>query len=175
MSGTGKYTVYAPTATDQHTLLNRLFHSSDPTLRPIAQDLVGKEEDVRIATVDLARLHLQPAHQTGDPGHFPNGVDLDFTYGEDPALAPATDTVKWTRPGDPAFSYAPDVSSPGPGRTAGTDKNVDPKVSSTDIKPNYVAGAPDTGTKSPLATNAKIVAANILGVPGKLGDSGGNV
>jgi hypothetical protein len=169
MSGTGKYTVYAPPASDKNTLLNKLFHSADSVQKPIVQDLVGKETDARDAIVALGKTHLAPAHQAGDLGYFPSGVDLNF------AGAPKTEDVKWALAGDPANPYAPDITSPGPGKTDGTDKASDPQIKTTDLKPNYVPQAPGTGTKSPAATNAKIVAANLLGVAGKLGDSGGNV
>lgn len=169
MSGNGKYTVYAPPASDKNTLLNKLFHSNDATEKPIVQDLVGKEEDARNAVVEVAKTNLTPPHQAGDMGYFPAGVDLDFRN------APKTEDVKWAAAGDPANPYVPDLSSPGPGKTEGADKDVDPQIKTVDLKPNYVPGAPNTGTKSPVATAAKIVAANLLGVSGKLGDSGGNV
>ena len=178
MSGTGKYTQYAPPASDKNTLLNKLFHSADSTQKPIVQDLVGKETDARAAVVDIAKAQLQPAHQAGDLGYFPAGVDLDFT-GKSASVQPPDTAegkdVKWTNPGDPANSYVPDITSPGPGKTNGIDKSQDPKIAVKDLKPNYVPASPGTGTKSPTATNAKVVAANLLGVPGKLGDSGGNV
>lgn len=169
MSGSGKYTQYAPPASDKNTLLNKLFHSGDAVEKPIVQDLVGKENDARAAIVAIAQQQLTPAHQAGDLGYFPSGVDLNF------AGAPNLADVKWVNAGDPANSFTPDISSPGPGKTNGTDKATDPQIKTTDLKPTYVPGAPGTGTKSPTATNAKIVAANLLGVAGKLGDSGGNV
>src|SRR5262249_33666055 len=121
MSGTGKYTQYAPPASDKNTLLNKLFHSSDATEKPVVQDLVGKEDDARKAIVDIAKAQLTPAHQAGDLGYFPSGVDLNF------AGAPKTEDVKWALAGDPANPYAPDISSPGPGKTLGTDKAADPQ------------------------------------------------
>jgi len=169
MSGEGKYTVFAPPASDKNTLLNKLFRSTDAVHQAPTQDLVGKETDARAAVIAIAKQYLQPAHQTGDLGHFPSGVDLNF------AGAPDTTDVAWTVAGDPANPYTPDTTSPGPGKTEGTDKNVDPQLSASDIKPTYVPGAPGTGTKSPAAVNAKIIAANLLGVPGVLGDSGGNI
>lgn len=177
MSGQGKYTKYASPASDKNTLLNKLFHSNDALEKPPTQDLVGKETDARQAVVDLAKQLLDPAHQDGDTGYFPQGVDLDFSGAsatiQPPNTAEGKDVV-WKNAGDPASAYFPDLSSPGPGKTEGLDKDVDPKLAVKDIKPNYVAAAPNTGTKSPTATNAKIVAAALLGVSGKLGDSGAN-
>lgn len=172
MPGEGKYTVYAPPANDKNTLLNKLFHSADDVEKPLVQDLVGKENDARAAIVATGQAMLQPAHQAGDAGYFPAGVDLDYSG------APDLNDVKWANPGDPANAYVPDISSPGPGKTEGLDKDVDPQIKETDIKPNVdparIAGVGNHGTTSPLATNAKLIAANLLGVSGKNGDSGGN-
>ena len=177
MSGQGKYTNFAPPATAKNTLLNKLFHSSDAVHQSPTQDMVGQENDARLAIVALAKTNLTPSFQQGDLGYFPAGVDLDYTGVH--ASVQAADTaegadVKWTLAGDPANSYVPDISSPGPGKTDGTDKATDPAIKVADLKPSYVAGGPGTGTKSPTTTAAKIVAANLLGVTGKLGDSGAN-
>jgi len=169
MSGTGKYTVYAPPANEKNTLLNKLFHSSDPVSRSPYQDLVGKETDARNQITATANELLVPSHQAGDLGHFPTGVDLDYKS------APNVPDVKWNVAGDPANPYVPDITSPGPGKTEGSDKSSDPEIKTTDIKPVYVPGAPGTGTKSPTVTSAKIVAANLLGFDAPKGDSGGNV
>lgn len=169
MSATGKYTTYAPPANDKNTFLNKVFHSEDAKQKPIVQDLVGKETEAREAVVAIAKVELTPAQQQGDLNYFPQGVALNF------AGAPNTADVKWTQAGDPSNPYAPDITSPGPGKTEGLQKDEDPKISVTDLKPNYVPGAPSTGTKTPLGISAKIIAANLLGVPTKLGDSGGNV
>jgi len=171
MSGQGKYTTFAPPANDKNTLMARLY----PTA-PNAS-LVGKETETREATVALAKQFLTPSHQAGDLSYLPQGVDLDYS-GKSAAIQPPNTAegkdVVWGRPGDPANSYAPDVSSPGPGKTDGLDKDVDPKIQVKDLKPNYVPGAPGTGTKSPTVTNVKISENNVLGVPDKLGDSGAN-
>ena len=186
MAGTGKYTVYAPPANDKNTLLNKLFHSGDAVEKPPTQDLVGKESDARLAILAIATAPvvagvggIQPSDgvQAGDLGMFPAGVNLDFS-GKLATVQPPDTTegkdVKWTKAGDPANAYMPDISSPGPGKTEGTDKDVDPGIAAKDIKPNYVAGGPNTGTRDPSVTDPKVIAANILGVSGKLGDSGAN-
>lgn len=174
MSGQGKYTVYAPPASAKNDLLNKLFKSDNAVQASPVQDLVGKELEARAAIIALAKVALQPAHQAGDPGHFPNGVDLDYTGAsaavQPPDIAEGVD-VKWVNPGDPATSYFPDTSSPGPGKTDGKDKDTDPEIKVVDIKPNHVVGQ---NTKSPSTTISKIVAANELGVVAKNGDSGAN-
>lgn len=166
--GSGKYTQYAAPASAKNDLLNKLFKSNDPVNFPPAQDLVGKENDARLATLAIGQAYLTPAHTAGDLGFWPTGVDLSF------ASAPNTADVKWVNPGDPANPYVPDISSPGPGKTLGIEKSVDPDIKISDLKPNYVPAAPDTGTKAPSDTSAKQYAANVLGVPSKLGDSGAN-
>lgn len=162
MSGQGKYTVYAPPANDKNTLMAKLYPAA-PTA-----ELVGKETEARVATVDLARTHLTPAVQQGDMGYFPQGVQMDYQG------APDLTTVEWTNAGDPSNGFFPDISSPGPGKTDGTDKDSDPELRTIDVKPNYVVGSPNGGTTSPATTNAKLVAASLLGVPGAMGDSGAN-
>lgn len=171
MSGQGKYTIYAPPANTKNTLLARLFRFA-----PNAS-LVGKEADAREATVNVAKEFLTPAHQQSDLGYLPQGVDLDFS-GKSASIQPPDTSegkdVVWHRLGDPANSYVPDVSSPGPGKTEGTDKDVDPKLEVKDIKPNYVAAGPGTGTRSPAQTSVKVAAGDVLGAPDKMGDSGAN-
>jgi hypothetical protein len=169
MSAEGKYTVYAPPMNEKNLLLNKLFRSNDPALAPPTQDLVGQEQAARAAVIAISKPALQPAHQTGDAGMFPQGVDLNFVG------SPDLSTVGWVNAGDPANPYAPDISSPGPGKTNGTDKNVDPQLSATDLKPNYVPGAPKTGTKSPSTASPKVFAANELGTDTPDGDSGANI
>lgn len=177
MAGQGKYTTYAPVASDKNTLLNKLFKSSDPVVQYPFQDLVGKETDAISVAVSQGKALLQPVLQQGDPGHFPNGVYLDYSALNAPVQAPDTTEgvdVKWTNAGDPANSYVPDITSPGPGKTSGLDKSTDPKIAVADLKPNYVPGGPDTGTKSPVNIGAKVHSNNLLGTVSKMGDSGAN-
>lgn len=169
MSGNGKYTQYAPPANEKNILLEKLFRSDDATLRPLTQGMVGKETELRQIIVAIGVDKLQPVVQQGDLGFFPTGVDLNFSD------APNLSEVKWNVAGDPANSFVPDITSPGPGKTDGLDKDSDPQITAADLKPDYVPGAPGTGTKSPSATNAKLIAAAILGVTQKMGDSGANV
>src|SRR5690349_5635370 len=124
MAGTGKYTVYAPPANDKNNLLNKLFRSSNPSEQPPTQDMVGKESGARAAILAIATAPvvngvggIQPSNgvQAGDPGMFPQGVSLDFSGKlasiQPPDTAEGKD-VTWQRPGDPANSYVPDISSP---------------------------------------------------------------
>jgi hypothetical protein len=168
VSGQGKYTTYAPQATNRNSLLNKLFKGNSTISNPL-QDLTGKEEDARAQTIARAKALLTPEVQQGDPGHFPNGVKMTYVGDDNGVQAPDLTKVKWEGAGDPANGYTPDISSPGPGFTDPLSKNVDPKITVTDVKgTGYVAGAPGTGTKSPTQTSATIKENATLGKQGKL-------
>lgn len=168
MSGQGKYTVYAPESNSKNTLLSKLFPNS-PT-----SNFVGNEIDYRKIVIDTANAKLIPTSQDADQ-YLGGKVNMDY------AGSPDLTKIKWdsakfgfnetvTNSGGPANPYTPDLSSPGPGKTDGTDKSVDPVISAEDVKPTYVPGGPNTGTKSP-AEYAKKIATQILGVTGKMGSS----
>lgn len=180
MSGTGKYTKYTPVENTQlgsdlskFVLLDKIFKKG-----PLV-GFAGKEADYRALVVADAKALMQPDLQTGDTDHFPVGVNLDFSGDNLPSGGPDVSSVKWVNPGDPANPYVPDITSPGPDNTAGTDKNVDPEIVPEDIKPTYLyPGAPKSataGTVDPEDTGAKIDKASELGKTGILGDSGANV
>lgn len=160
MAGQGKYTVYAPPSGEKNTLLAKLFPNS-PTA-----GFVGKEEDYKKLVVEQGNLSLKNGLQPGD-SYFGNGVDMDFTGS--PNILKGADGL-WKQAGDPANSFTPDLTSPGPGKTDPSDKNADPGIKAVDIKPSYVAGGPNTGTRNP-EDFAKKIAAQTLGVPGKMGSS----
>ena len=156
--GKGRYTTYVDKASARNTLLWKLFNKKAPNDAGVFYGGQEPSNNTTAAAAVVARATsnvtngvggLFPADgkQAGDPGMFPTGVDL--TYGNSPNLS----DVEWKKAGDPANSYVPDVSSPGPGRTLGIDKDVDPGLTPADFKPNYVAAAPDTGTVSPSTTS----------------------
>lgn len=168
MAGQGKYTVYAPESNAKNNLLGKLFPAS-PT-----SAFVGKEVDYRAVVIGQGNALLKNGTQVGD-SYFGPGVSMDYVGSPDLTKVDWDSTKSGfnetvTNSGGPANSYTPDLSSPGPGKTDGTDKNVDPEIKAEDIKPNYVPGGPNTGTKNP-AEYAKKVAAQILGVSGKMGSS----
>lgn len=180
MSGTGKYTVYAPPASEKNTLLNKMFPAA-PTAGFAGKELEYRAEVLKIATanVDAAGvggLSPQNGIQKGNAA-MGLGVVL-FNYEGAPDLTQVThasaNSPSGNSAGGPASPYFPDITSPGPGKTAGTDKVDDPNIAISDVKPNYVPGGPTTGTRNPLQKSAAI-AAQQLGVdPTKLGDSGAN-
>lgn len=163
MPGNGKYTTYAPVANSKNALLAKLFKDG-PTA-----NLVGKENDAREAVIAIAKQFLTAPILQGDTGFFPNGVSSNYEQ------SPDITTVQWNNPGDAANGYFPDLSSPGPGKTDGKDKNVDPQLATADVKPNYVVGTPDGGTQSPSTTSAKLSTATELGEVQTMGDSGANI
>lgn len=160
MPGQGKYTVFAPEANPKNLLLAKLFPASPTSV------FVGQEKEYREAVVAAGNQYLTSPSVTGD-AYFGPGVNRDYSLAPD-ILAGAEGA--WKNPGDPANSFAPDLSSPGPGKTEGTDKSSDPGLGASDIKPSYVPGGPTTGTRSP-AEQAKKIAALVLGSSGKLGTS----
>ena len=165
--GKGRYTTYVPTSSTRNTLLWKLFNKKAPNDAGVFYGGQEPSNNVAAAAAAVARATadvtngvggLTPANgqQVGDAGMFPNGVDLSF------GNAPNLSDVKWRNAGDPANSFAPDVSSPGPGKTSGLDKSENPELSIKDFKgETYVPGAPDTGTTSPSTTSEKLGTAPI--------------
>ena len=113
----------------------------------------------------------------GDMSMFPNGVDLTFNGATADISVPDTHWAKagsagagveTDRPGDPMNPYMPNVASPGPGKTAGTDKSpnpLDPALYVSQLDPNKTFD--DKGvtqnTTSPSTTSGNVYAANALG------------
>lgn len=185
MGQLGRYTTYVGgVATKAHTLLSKLFPNgpfSDNTQgAPLAK---GDEKAAQaivqaVATSDPGAdpngggLLPKGGVQAGDLGMFPSGVDLSF------GGAPDVSTVKWSRPGDPANGYIPDVTSPtaGPGHTEGTDKTGDPTDTIAQIQADATTSDPSRqNLRDPSADGPAIYKNNTIGSPQKLGDSGGNV
>jgi hypothetical protein len=186
--GSGRYTVYVPPKSMRRTFFEKLFRGDGSPFEAVVGSTghpapyIGMDQNDAIAQAALNGNNILRAAATdgiitGDPGYFPEGVDLKFTgrgTGTDiPDFAKGADGL-WKQPGDPANSYVPDLSSPGPGRTQGTDKDVDPKIKANDLKPAYIPGAPGTSTKSPSQTSGKLYEAQKLGTFLKKGSSGGD-
>ena len=162
--GTGRYTTYVPIASPRNKLLSDLFNSKASNDAGAFYGKVDETDNSKAASAAVATATSKVVNgvggvvpsdgmQVGDSAMFPMGVDLTF------GNAPVVTDVKWKNPGDPANPYVPDLSSPGPGKTSPLDKNSDPKLGIADLKPNYIPGAPDTGTVSPSTTSP------VLGAP----------
>jgi hypothetical protein len=177
MAGKGKYTVYVQPISERRKFLEKLYKGNS-TIEPPFQ---GLDQAAAIAKAtalgnEFLRAGKTDGIQEGDLNYLPGGSDLTFAGRKSAIQAPDTLAGKdgaWSKPGDPANSYVPDLTSPGPGKTEGTDKAVDPKIKATDVKPNF----PDkgtVGTKSPVTVGPKVHAAAALGADSKPGDSGAN-
>jgi len=188
--GSGKYTTYASPKGPRTDLLNKLFGNAPDNVRPPAQGTSSKavdEASARAAVLAIATAKVDAqgvggiapsdGQQQGDLGLYPSKVDLNF------GNSPDVSKVTWTSAnspsgissGGPAHPYAPDPSSPGPGKTEGLDKTADPGVTPNDMKLGIGDAAgfvPSDNTKSPAATGPAIAGANKLGTSGLPGKSG---
>lgn len=189
MAGQGKYTDYIPTNTDSAArwkFMQKLYKgtSGDSTPGGSASDqtppFVEFTDPLKAAAAaslagnKFLRASDSKGVQIGDAGYFPGGVDLEFRGATSVVSVPniaAGANDSWHQPGDPANSYVPDITSPGPGFTDGVDKKQDPKITSTDIKPNIVPGK-DNNTKNPSDAGTALFDANALGSSLTLGKSG---
>lgn len=189
MAGTGKYTSFvgggAPTAA--HNMLSKLYPHG-----PLAEFVKNADEQNALAEA-LARATanvdangvggLLPADgiQKGDATTL-GTVDLKFGNSPDLTLVKhaTADSPSGNSAGGPANAYVPDITSPGPGKTDGTDKVDDPGIGINDLpgSEGYVPGGPGTGTRNPVLKAAAIVQHSVLGDTSsnaaKLGDSGAN-
>lgn len=170
----GKYTTYVGgVATDARKLLSKLFPAG-----PFAKEVTAGDEKAAqkiIAAIATAPVvngvgGLKPSNgiQAGDLGMFPNGVRLG--YGDSPNVP----QVKWKNPGDPGDAYIPDITSPGPGKTDGRDKAVDPGVGSKDV-PRTSSDPAGQNLRNPANDSPAIYNNNTIGSPQNPGESGGNV
>lgn len=147
--GSGRYTTYIPVKNEKSDRLAKLFNKNSS-----AGNIYAGAEDNSKAAAAAVEIAKSVLNGSGDRDMFGNGVDL--SYGTESGSVPDTAEVKWTAAGDPANPYVPDLSSPGPGKTEGVDKDVDPKLESTDIKPNFNPKAPSAGATSPAATSKRL-------------------
>ena len=189
--GKGRYTVFVPPKSPRRSFLEKLFKGTNTSWAPVvgsteqAPPFVGLDQQEAIAAAvkagnDILRGLLTDGVAAGDPGLYPNGVDLTFHGRTADIQAPDTTAGKdglWSKPGDPANSFVPDITSPGPGKTNGLDKDQDPKIKSVDVtgKENYVPAGPDSGTKSPDDTAQKLYESHTLGGDFTKGKSGTDV
>ena len=152
--GSGRYTIYMPTKSSKLSMLQKLFKNG-------LSALYGNKESNSDAASEAVKIAKSVLDGKGDQEMFGNGVDL--SYGS----APNTADVKWdsakfsidgktTNSGGPANPYVPDLSSPGPGKTEGIDKDADPGIKPEDVKPNFDSKNPSVNTTSPSTTSVKI-------------------
>lgn len=160
--GKGRYTTYVPVSSTRNDLLRKLFNANAPNNQGVFYGKLDQTDNSAAAAAAVVTatapvkngvggLIPSDGHQVGDAQMFPTGVELGF--GNSPDLPK---DVSWKNPGDPANAYVPDITSPGPGKTNPLDKSVDPKITIADLKPNYIPGAPDTGTADPAKVSQTI-------------------
>jgi len=175
MPGTGKYTTYVPEKSDKTKIRNKLFKGSaftDETNEFLSLEDARKKANENGNNV-LRGMSFQagPAGLVSKDGIVDTGtagfgkVDLTYQYRADFSSSPEVpDLVKvtWEKAkvsiypnaggtpyGGPANAYVPDISSPGSGKTDGVDKETNPNIAISDIKPGYVVS---DNTKSPSST-----------------------
>lgn len=193
MAGKGKYTTYNTPASDRKSFFEKLFKGGPFAGMDQAAAIDPKREGspVKMGNDILRGINFAGDSASGggvahtakdgiiDTGDLAIGkVDLTFLGRVGIAggfTAPDTHEgkdVTWKNPGDPANSYVPDITSPGPGKTDGKDKSVDPTIKTNDIKPNFDPKNGTDGTKSPSNTGDKIFNGTTLGQDQTLGKSG---
>lgn len=143
--GSGRYTTYIPVKNDRNDRLSKLFNKASSN-----GDIYNSAESNSKAAEAAVSIAKAVFTGEGDRDIFGKGVSL--SYGE----APDTMEVKWNKAGDPANPYVPDLSSPGPGKTEGVDKDADPELKITDIKPNFDPKNPSVNAASPTATSSRL-------------------
>jgi len=141
--GSGRYTAYLPVNSEKTERLSRLFKGG-------LQDIYEGAKSNADAAAAAVKTLKSVRDGKGDQDMFGNGVSLD--YGD----APNTLEVKWSKPGDPANPYVPDLSSPGPGNTEGIQKDSDPQLNAVDVKTNFDPANPSVNTTSPAATAKRL-------------------
>jgi hypothetical protein len=187
--GRGRYTRYVAPKSARRTFLEKLYKGDGTDFTAVIDSVehgapyVGMDQNdaIDMATKNgnqILRGGVNGGIIDGDHGMFPEGFDLKFTGAGAEIQAPDTLSTKdnaWAKAGDAANSYVPDITSPGPGKTDGIEKDINPEIKSSDIKPNYIPGGPGTGTKSPSVTSGKLYDAQTLGGALDKGKSGGDV
>jgi len=153
MPGQGKYTTYVPV--NRRALLEKMFKGDDDISPPyygMTQDEALKAANK--AGDDILRAGATDGYvDTVTYGAGTGKVDLTYQNRVADPTALEVENVTWGKAGDPANPYVPDITSPGPGKTDGVDKADDPKITITDVKPNYVKSA---NTASP-SDEAKVI------------------
>lgn len=177
MAGQGKYTTYVPVASARNERLGRLFAGNSTVSNPFAElTQSGDQEKAIEQTNQRAEPLLRPETQQGDPGHFPEGVNLNYTGNENDVSTPNLPDIAWESAGDPANPYMPDLRSPGPGDTSPTSRDDDPEITPADVKGDgYTPGQPGVSTaRNPASTIEPIREANALGKRLPLGKNSDN-
>ena len=141
--GSGRYTTYLPVKSLKTDRLSKLFKGG-------LEALYNGSENNSKAAEAAVQIAKSVFDGKGDQDMFGNGVSLSF------GDAPDTTEVEWKKAGDPANPYVADISSPGPGKVEGIDKDSNPQLKPEDIKPNFDAKNPTVNAASPSATAPRL-------------------
>lgn len=161
--GSGRYTTYVPVDSPRNRLLREIFNKragDAGTLYgdPDQTDNSAAAESVLKRAKDNSKgISPESGLQKGDPDIFSEGVKLDYTGVVDGVSAPNPDDIEWKKPGDPIGAFMPDVSSPGPGNTEGTQKS-DPGITQEEAYQD-IKGKPftsDANTASPQSASKNV-------------------
>jgi len=170
--GSGRYTRYVPVDSPRNRLLRELFNkrAGDSANLYGGQDqtdnIKAAVEVLKRAKDDSTGISPASGFQKGDPEMFPFGVHLDYSGVdvEGNVSPPKPSDVVWKKGGDPIGAFMPDVSSPGPGITDGTQK-TDPGITQeeayADVKGKPFV--PGSNTSSPAASSKNLADSITLG------------
>lgn len=168
--GSGRYTTYVPVDSPRNRLLRELFNKKAGDKGNLYGD-PDQTDNIKAAAAVVARakdnatgISPEGGHQSGDPDMFPQGVKLDYSGEVDGVSLPDPADIKWKKAGDPIGAFMPDVSSPGPGNTDGTQKEnpgITQEEAYTDVKGKPFVS--DANTASPKATAQKIAGSGTVG------------
>lgn len=158
MPGNGKYSIYAVDRSVKSLLFERLF----PGKKNISSPYAGLTQAEAIIVANEAGQEYLRGGETGIQNGDPLTVgSVSLAY----SGAPDTTKVRWGSPGDPINGYVSDITSPGPGKTGGVDKNHvkddldELRKIPERLKPSYT---PTEDTRSPSETSGKIHGNNSL-------------
>ena len=166
--GKGKYTTYNSNNSSRKTLLEKMF-AGDEKISPPFLGLDNEGSRVEAVGRGNAILRAEATSGVVDTGDLAIGkVDLSYRGGGSSTITPPNTLegggdVKWEKAGDPATPYFPDIRSPGPGKTEGVDKEGDPEIKTTDIKPNFDPARASDNTLSPALASPDLYASHHLG------------
>ena len=152
MPGNGKYSLYVAPKGVKSRMYESLFPGTSRTSPPYKGLSEGQAVGVANLSGDKYLRGGDKGIQQGDPMTLGN-VAINFSH------APDTSTIEWKKPGDPIDGHVPDITSPGPGKTEGTNKDHAGddlallKKIPKQLKAGYVV---TDDTKSPSSTSEKL-------------------
>lgn len=165
MPGKGKYTNFIGNK-DKVVALRRFFKGGGPDYIELNEaEAVKEAANIGNKVLRGGNDGVVPASQNS---FWPEGVDLTYSGGKSTVQPPDFSVVNdkgyldEVGPGAPMNAFTPDVSSPGPGKTLGVEKEVGNRP---DVEPDPAKAAE---VKKPSATSPVVHRNNALGDASKL-------